>query len=172
MKIVTLLSFICLSLFAHTSTGHSGGLMSGLMHPLGGADHILAMIGVGIVAAFASTKVIPLISFIGAMILAALLGYAGVTMMGVELGILISIAVIFAMIGYAHKLSMNFSIITIAVFGAFHGFAHGAEFTSGNFFVYIAGFATSTLTLHIIGLGLGSLYKMYFYSKEYAPTNS
>lgn len=161
MKLIVMVSLFCLSLFAHTSTGHSGGFMSGMMHPIGGVDHILAMIGVGIVASFALQKTMPLVSFIGAMIAAAVLGYAGVAMVGIEVGILLSIAVIFAMIGYAEKLPANFIVIVIAVFGAFHGFAHGAEFGGGNFVAYIAGFAISTLALHILGMGLGNIYKQY-----------
>jgi urease accessory protein len=160
MKIVLYLALFSVSLFAH-SQGEVGGFSSGMLHPLGGLDHILAMVGVGIVASFATNKVLPLAGFIGAMIIAAVLGYAGVMMVGIEAGILLSIAVIFALIGYAHKIATHFIVIIVAVFGAFHGFAHGAEFAGGSFGAYILGFGISTLVLHLVGLRLGKLYQNF-----------
>jgi urease accessory protein len=160
MKIVVFTALFAVSLFAH-SQGGIGGFSSGMMHPLGGVDHILAMVGVGIVASFATNKVLPLAGFIGAMIVAAVLGYAGVAMFAVEAGILLSIAVIFGLIGYASKIATHFIVLIVAVFGAFHGFAHGAEFAGGSFFAYILGFGLSTLVLHLFGLWLGKLYQNF-----------
>jgi urease accessory protein len=75
-----------------------------------------------------------------------------------EEGILLSIAVVFGMIGFASKMSINFIVPIIAFFGMFHGFAHGAEFTTGNFVAFMGGFAISTITLHLIGFALAYLY--------------
>ena len=37
---------------AHMGTGLPGGFMAGFMHPLGGFDHLLAMVSVGVWGAF------------------------------------------------------------------------------------------------------------------------
>jgi len=123
----------------------------------------LAMIGVGMVAYFATNKgYLTLIAFIGAMLFAATIGYAGINIIGMEAGIMISIAVVFGMIGFAHKLPIETIVAIVGFFGMFHGFAHGAEFTSGSFVAYMGGFATSTLILHLSGIALGYIYSKRF----------
>lgn len=159
MKVLALVLVMMSLAFGHTNVLEHGGIMSGLMHPISGLDHILAMIGVGMVASFATNKgYLTIVGFMGAMILAAIAGYSGIALFGVEEGILLSIAVIFTLIGFAPRLSINFIVAIVAFFGMFHGFAHGAEFESGNFISFIFGFSISTLTLHITGFAIGNLY--------------
>ena len=144
---------------AHTSMLEHGGFISGMAHPISGLDHILAMIGVGILAFFASKKgYLALIGFMGAMVLAAVIGKSGVAIPFIEEGILLSIAVVFALIGYAKNISTGIIVAIVAFFGAFHGYAHGAEFTTGNFVLYMLGFALSTLALHLTGMASAYLY--------------
>lgn len=145
--------------FGHTDMVTSGGMMSGFLHPISGLDHILAMLGVGFLAFYASKKgYLTLIAFIGAMIVAAIAGYAGIGLFGVEEGILLSVAVIFALIGFANRLSINFIVAMVAFFGLFHGYAHGAEFEGGSFVAYMIGFSISTLILHLMGIGIAYIY--------------
>ncbi len=156
-----LLLAMSIAAFAHTSTLESGGFASGFLHPISGLDHILAMVGVGMVAFYASKKgYLSLVAFIFAMIVAAIIGYNGVEFLFVEEGILLSIAAVFGLIGFAKTMATEKIVAIVAFFGAFHGFAHGAEFTTGNFVAYIAGFAVSTLILHLSGMALA-----YGYSK-------
>jgi len=164
MKKLVLLLGLVSSIFAHTGVHEAGGFMSGLLHPISGLDHILAMVGVGMVAYFASQKgFLAIGAFMGSMILAALLGYSGMAMVGVEEGILLSIAVVFLLVGFASKMPTYFIAAIIAFFGFFHGFAHGAEFATGSFVSFIAGFSISTLVLHLSGLALA-----YGYDKKVA----
>ncbi len=158
MKIFAMVLVMMSLAFGHTDVLEHGGFMSGLAHPISGLDHILAMIGVGMVAFYAQKVVPTFVAFVLAMMFAAVAGYSGVALVGVEEGILISIAVVFALIGFASKLSINFIVSIIAFFGMFHGFAHGAEFTTGNFVAYMSGFVLSTITLHLVGFGLASVY--------------
>ncbi|WP_428737236.1 HupE/UreJ family protein [Sulfurimonas sp.] len=159
MKILLALLALSAMAFGHTSTLESGGFSSGFLHPISGLDHILAMVGVGMVA-YASAKngYLLLVAFMGAMLIAATIGFAGVEFAYVEEGILLSIAAVFALIGFARKMSMAVIFFIIAFFGMFHGFAHGAEFQSGSFLAYMAGFSTSTLLLHISGIALAYIY--------------
>jgi len=158
MKILALVLGMMSLAFGHTDVLEHGGFMSGFLHPISGLDHILAMVGVGMVAFYAQKVVPTFVAFVGAMMVAALAGYSGMALIGMEEGILLSIAVVFGMIGFASKMSINFIVPIIAFFGMFHGFAHGAEFTTGNFVAYMSGFALSTISLHLAGFGLASLY--------------
>ncbi len=159
MKILGLILVLTSWVFGHTSMLEHGGFMSGFMHPISGLDHILAMVGVGMVAFYATQKgFLTLIAFVSAMLLAAIAGYNNIQLIGMEEGILISIAVVFGLIGFASKLPISMIVVIVAFFGMFHGFAHGAEFTTGNFIAYMVGFSTSTLILHLSGMLLGYIY--------------
>ena len=159
MKKLLLLLSLSVFAFAHTSTLESGGFVSGLLHPISGLDHILAMLGVGMVAFFASKKgYLTLVAFMTAMVVAAVIGFMGAQFLFVEEGILLSIAVIFGLLGFANRMPMGAIIAIVAFFGGFHGFAHGAEFTSGNFVSFIFGFSASTLVLHLAGMFIAYTY--------------
>ncbi len=158
MKILALVFVLSGLAFGHTSMLEHGGFSSGFIHPISGLDHILAMVGVGMVAFYAQKVVPTFVAFVGAMMVAAIIGYSGIALVGVEEGILLSIAVVFALIGFASKISINVIVPIIAFFGMFHGFAHGAEFTTGNFVAYMSGFAISTISLHLAGFALASVY--------------
>ncbi|QFR43601.1 HupE/UreJ family protein [Sulfurimonas xiamenensis] len=156
--LLMLLSFSALA-FGHTTTLESGGFGSGFLHPISGLDHILAMVGVGMVAFLSQKKgYLLLVAFMGAMMLAAVIGFMGVEILFIEEGILLSIAVVFALIGYAKKISLNVIIAIIAFFGMFHGFAHGSEFQGRNFVTYMLGFSLTTLMLHLSGIVLAYGY--------------
>ncbi len=159
MKMLLMLLSLSVFAFGHTDVLESGGFGSGFLHPLSGLDHVLAMVGVGMVAFFASKKgYLLLFGFMGAMMISAILGFMGAEMFFVEEGILVSIAVVFALIGFANKISINVIVAVVAFFGMFHGFAHGAEFGSGSFIGYMLGFSLSTLFLHLTGIALAYAY--------------
>src|ERR1700732_3449442 len=74
--------------FAHP--GHDGAsLVSGFMHPLGGLDHIIAMVAVGLLAARLGGRALWLVpaSFVAALALAGLGGSAGIGLVYAETGI-------------------------------------------------------------------------------------
>src|SRR6202163_4703611 len=66
---------------ASAHPGHEGaaGLAHGFMHPLGGIDHILAMVAVGLIAARLGGRALWLVpaSFVVTMAVAGLAGMAG-----------------------------------------------------------------------------------------------
>jgi len=163
MKKLGLLLGLISGAFAHTGTHEMGGFMSGLLHPIGGFDHILAMVGVGILAYVIGQKgFTAIISFMVCMIVAALIGYSGVGMVGVEEGILLSIATVVLLIVFSQKIPTLFIASIVGVFGFFHGFAHGTEFANGSFVSYIVGFSVSTIILHIVGFAVAYLYSLKF----------
>src|SRR5580700_4504674 len=71
---------------AHILPGTTHGLQDGLLHPLTGWDHLLAMFAVGLWAAQQRGRAIwqiPL-AFVSVMLLGGVLGVAGIYMPGVE----------------------------------------------------------------------------------------
>jgi urease accessory protein len=142
---------------AQAHTGHgSSSLYEGLVHPLG-LDHLLVMLAVGIwsVAALPSRqRWLGPVSFVGAMVLAAMLGAAGITLPFVEHAVALSLAVLAAMLVLGQRLGTAQGLAMVALAALFHGLAHGAELPNGAMFAgYAAGFVTTTAALHLAGVG-------------------
>jgi urease accessory protein len=143
--------------FAHP--GHDGAsLISGFMHPLGGLDHIIAMVAVGLLAARLGGRALWLVpaSFVAAMAAGGLVGVAGVAVPYAETGIAISVVVLGAIAAFGVAMPVAAATGLVGFFAVFHGYAHGIEMpetVSG--LAYGAGFVAATAVLHGIGVGLG-----------------
>lgn len=151
-------AFTLLPLPALAHAGHdSGTLLSGVLHPLGGADHVLAMVAVGVLAAQIGGRALwalPL-GFVSAMLVGGLIGAAGLGYPAVEPMILASILLFGALVALALRPPLAALLGLVALFGAAHGWAHGAEGPSGALAPYALGFASATTALHLAGIGLG-----------------
>jgi len=144
---------------AHTGHSHGEGFGAGFFHPLLGLDHILAMVAVGLWAFQMGGKGIWVLpgSFIVAMLAGFGLGLSPVTLPVVEPGILASVILLGALVALAVRLPMAAAAGLTALFGIFHGFAHGVEMPAfGSALLYAIGFAVGTALLHAAGLGVGS----------------
>lgn len=143
------------SVWAHTGHGVSG-FSAGLSHPLG-ADHLLAMVAVGLWSVFAlpagKAWMGPL-TFMVSLVLSALLGASGVELPFLEHAIALSVALFGLMIVLAtRRLPMPLGLSLIAVAASLHGLAHGAEAPqSESFASYAAGFLLTTAALHFGGV--------------------
>ena len=146
------------SLLAHTGHGSVSGFGAGFGHPIGGADHILAMIAVGLWAAQMGGRslwAVPL-SFVLMMVVGAAMGFQGVQVPFIEEGILASVLVLGALIGFGIKMPVVFSSAIVGLFAIFHGTAHGAEMPLNvGGAEYAAGFVLATALLHIGGIAIG-----------------
>jgi urease accessory protein len=148
------------SAWAHGGHDHVHGFVSGLAHPVGGLDHLLAMIGVGLFAGMlggASRWRLPL-AFVAAMTLGAAAGLAGIgsgapTEQLIALGVLaIGLAIAFAL-----RVRPALATALVAACALFHGQAHGAELPAqAGALAYVAGFVLSTAALHGVGLVLAT----------------
>jgi urease accessory protein len=140
---------------AHVGFHDGSGFGAGLGHPVGGADHVLAMVMVGIWAALSGGRAVWAMpaTFLSAMLMGGGLGLAGVPLPGVEPVILASIIILGAAAGLAWRPPLLLALAGVAVFGIAHGHAHGAEGSAE--FGYAAGFMLSTALLHLVGLALG-----------------
>ncbi len=148
------------SAFAHSVQG--GGLVNGLIHPVFGPDHLLAMVAVGILSVKSGGKAVlnvPL-TFVICMLAGGILGMKNVAFPSVELGIAISVIVLGAAIAWPKKLPLALIWLLAGTFGVFHGYAHGAEMPSvAQPALYATGFVISTAGLHIAGVLLGYIAK-------------
>jgi urease accessory protein len=140
--------------FAHPGGDHVHGLLAGLEHPLFGVDHLLAMVAIGMIAARSGRTgflVVPP-AFVAAMMAGAALGIAGIALPSVETGIALSLVVFGAMVALARPLPLAAAASLAAVFGLFHGNAHGLEIPeSAGGLAYAAGFVLATSALHAAG---------------------
>jgi urease accessory protein len=161
MRKILALSFLTPALaLAHTGAGETAGWVQGFSHPLGGADHLLAMVAVGLWAAQLGGRALWAVpaAFVAAMMLGGLLGISGVPIPFIEQGILSSVLVLGVLIACAFRLPLRYGSLLVALFALFHGHAHGAEIPAlAAAGAYTFGFALATALLHAAGIGLGLL---------------
>jgi urease accessory protein len=159
-KIMIMLLFLPGMALAHTGVGETAGLMHGFSHPISGADHLLAMVAVGLWAAQTGGRALWVVpcTFVGVMILGGILGLSGIPLMFIEEGILLSVLILGILIAGAFRLPLIYSALVVGLFAIFHGYAHGAEIPNSIAAIsYTFGFAFSTAILHLAGIGLGML---------------
>jgi urease accessory protein len=143
---------------AHTGIGDHNGFWHGLEHPIGGLDHILAMVAVGLWAAQIGGKALWLVpgSFVIAMTGSSVLGHFGLPLPGVEQAILASDFILGLLLLFAARLPLATSIGIVSILAIFHGYAHGAEMPeTASGLTYGIGFIISTAALHLAGIGMG-----------------
>lgn len=145
--------------FAHGAGDHVHGVVAGLMHPIGGLDHVLAMVAVGLWAGLMGGRALLALpaSFLGGMAIGGALGMAGTGLPMVEGGILASVIILGALVAASARLSLGLALPVVAAFGLLHGNAHGLELAEGSGALgYAAGFLVATAALHGLG-ALGAL---------------
>lgn len=146
------------SAFAHP--GHeSGQFIGGLSHPIAGADHLLAMIALGLLAAQLGGRALWALpaGFVTAMIAGGLSGWAGLLFPGAEPMILASVVILGALVAMVLRLPLAVLLPGVALFGFAHGFAHGAEGPAHGVALYAIGFAAATVGLHLLGIAVGRM---------------
>jgi len=145
---------------AHSGTGLAGGFVSGLVHPLTGFDHLLAMVSVGLWGAFLGRPliyVLPVI-FPAVMVVGAALGMLGIPLPTVDIGVALSVLVLGASIALSLRAPVWAASAIVGAFAIFHGYAHGRELPSAADPVgYSVGFVLATGLLHVMGIGIGFL---------------
>lgn len=143
---------------AHTGTGDSHGLVHGMTHPIGGIDHVLAMVAVGLYAAHLGGRALWLVptSFVGVMLLGGVLGISGVDLPHVETAIALSVVALGLVVSLRLGLPTLAAMALAGAFAVFHGLAHGAEMPQdASGLGYATGFALATALLHAAGIGFG-----------------
>jgi urease accessory protein len=143
---------------AHPGHGDAGGFAHGFLHPLGGLDHVLAMVAVGLYAALLGGRALWLVpaTFVTVMALGGALGAAGYALAYPEIGIALSIVVLGLAVALRISVPTLAATVLAGVFAMFHGHAHGAEMPQDvSGYEYAAGFLAATALLHCAGIALG-----------------
>ena len=144
---------------AHVGILTASGWEHGVLHPLLGIDHLLAMLAVGIWArqlGGRATWLVPL-SFVSVMVLGGMLGMYTIPLSYIEGGILMSLLVLGVLIATAIRLPLTASMALVGLFALFHGYAHGAEMPrTDSGLHYALGFITATTLLHITGIAISN----------------
>jgi urease accessory protein len=140
---------------AHTGVGIEHDLAHGFLHPIGGIDHILAMVAVGVFAFVLGGRALYLVplAFVGMMVVGFLLGLAQVDLPFVELGIALSSVVIGGVAALGRPMPVIAASALVGLFAVFHGVAHGAEMPADAAgWQYALGFVAATAMLHLVGI--------------------
>lgn len=152
--------------YAHLNPEEHGSFMAGASHPWFGTDHILAMVAVGLWAAILGGGAVWKLptAFVGAMVVGFFLALGGLPLPFVEPMILASVIILGLVVATAAKMPVNVCIGLCAMFGVFHGHAHGGELGSAGAAAFGIGFALSTALLHAVGVGIAVTLSRQFKS--------
>ncbi|WEX86062.1 HupE/UreJ family protein [Sinorhizobium garamanticum] len=145
--------------FAHLNPAEHGSLMAGLSHPFFGADHVLAMVAVGLWAAQIDGRALWTIpaGFVATMALGFAFAVTGTPLPLVEPVILASVVAFGLIVATAVRLDAAKAAAVVGVLALFHGHAHGGEIGAAEIAPFAAGFMVATALLHAAGIGLGIL---------------
>jgi urease accessory protein len=172
MKLQRIGLLILSLLAASTASAHVGHLhqdtlsnfTDGLLHPLTGFDHLLAMLTVGIYGAVSASSrraaLLAPLSFASLLLVGAGLGTLGMTLPAIEPMIAVSVLVLGLLLVLRKTLPLAASSALIGLFALFHGVAHGSEIpATAQVGSFISGMMLMTLTLHVCGLLLGDMMR-------------
>jgi urease accessory protein len=143
---------------AHTGLGDAHDFAHGFAHPLGGLDHLLAMLAVGMLGWQMGGRARWLIpaTFILVMVAGAMLSI--VTLPFVEVGIAVSVITLGGMIALGAQTPIAIAMTLAGVFALFHGHAHGSEMpVDASGAAYGFGFVLASALIILAGSGLGAV---------------
>lgn len=143
-----------------TTVGFGDSLVAGLLHPVLGPDHLLAMVAVGLWGAFLGRPAIWLLPVVFPMVMACggALGILGLPLPFVEIGIALSALALGVAVAAAARPPLPVAAVLVGAFAIFHGHAHGTELPeAASPIAYALGFLAATGALHAAGILLGLL---------------
>jgi urease accessory protein len=158
IRLILLAALLPLPALAHPDHAQALGFAAGALHPLGGLDHLAAMLAVGLWAGLTGGRarwVLPA-GFVVGMAAGLALGAAGVALPMVEPGILASVLALAACVALVARptrpLALALAAALVAGFGLLHGHAHGAEASGAALLPFAAGVLLVTAALHAVGV--------------------
>ncbi|MCB2082081.1 MAG: HupE/UreJ family protein [Rickettsiales bacterium] len=162
-----ILALTLLPLSAHAHAWHQGyGFTDGLIHPLNGAEHFLAMLSIGLLSAQIGGRAIWLVPTlfvivigIGGMTASLLIEEAKINYwlyVPIQFSVILSV-ILLGLVIFRHTLFPRWLIYTMAGLFAFcHGYIHGNGIPMAvSFMEYAAGFMTATAGIHLFGVIVG-----------------
>ena len=133
--------------------GTTAAIAAGWAHPYSGADHLAAMLAVGLWSALTMRCMWPApLVFATMLLVGALLGAAW---SAVEPAIAVSALVLGLLVVTRSRWPAAAGLALTAVFALAHGIAHGQQLGTVHGSWVLAGLLTATLLLHTVGIALG-----------------
>ncbi|GGU73779.1 hypothetical protein GCM10009504_33830 [Pseudomonas laurentiana] len=160
MKKTLALALLLIAVPAFAHPGHdTHPLQDGLLHPLTGLDHLLMLLGTGVLAALTGrTLTLPLLT-LGAMFGGAVFGHLLGGVPGMETLIIGSLLVAAGALLLPRR--QHLLALAMPLFALFHGWAHGVEASPGAFWVFSAGFVAVSAMLLLAGFIGGGLLRRH-----------
>ena len=167
--LIATLFLVSPSLYAHTGGHIDHSLISGLLHPLTGIDHLLVLMAVGLIAAKQGGKAVfafPAV-FLALMAAGAVLNATAVQIPFVESLIALSLVAFGLLVTISQKQRSKILFLGVSFFAVFHGYAHAAEIPADSSAVlYFSSLMLMSLVIClgscIIGLSTGKRISYLF----------
>lgn len=147
---------------AHTFGVEGAGFVEGFIHPFMGADHLLAMLAIGIWAVQLGHHALWRLpaAFVGTMSLAALLASYGQPLPLLEFAIAATVLFLGILLMFSVRLPVATGMLIAGLFASVHGYAHGLEMPqAASPLFYGAGFIAATSLIHALGITMAVLIK-------------
>lgn len=144
--------------WAHVGDHSLMNLSAGFLHPLSGADHLLALLATGIWLGQSETRPKPVFiaGFCAVLALAIVVGMQ-FTQLTFEAGIVATLVVLGALLAAAVRGPLALRAGVVIATAAVHGFVHGTELPGGESAMpFISGLVISSFAVVSIALLLGA----------------
>jgi len=141
--------------WAHVDgANHAHGFFDGVLHPLLGLDHLLAMVAVGLWAGQTGgpARLAAPAMFVAGMVFGLVFGAPVAASAFVEPSVALTIVVLGLLLAFAMAFPAWLGLALLIIAGALHGAAHAGE-APAAFVSFAAGALLTTLLLHLIGVG-------------------
>lgn len=131
-------------------------LQAGALHPLLGLDHLLALLGMGMLyKSSSSTMKYASLLFVPMMLLAAILGLHGAGLPEMETGITLSLIILGAVLMQNARIPSAIKAPLVLSFAMYHGLAHGLEMPhAAQPAFYLLGMVLTSAMLQALGAKL------------------
>lgn len=133
-----------------------GWFLTGIFHPLAGADHLLAALAAGLLAARYGRHpalAVPFTFLCG--LLSGFIVYSqGLYLPHIEQGIALSLMLPGLALAVPARVKLPAILLVIAVFSTLHGYAHATEMHGAQQVPFIAGLLVATSLLHACGIAI------------------
>jgi urease accessory protein len=139
----------------------------GFVHPLHGADHLVAMVAVGVWGAIAGGRAIRVwpMAFVATMLVGFATAVLGIAVPFAEPAIWLSVVVLGLFVALAVNAPVWCGAALIGLFAFLHGHVHGTEAATSSLLhgtgaatssllAFASGLAIATGALHVAGIGL------------------
>ena len=137
-----------------------GGFISGLLHPVLGFDHLLAMVAVGLLSVQIGGRAVWTVpaAFVLFLGIGGGVGLLGYDLPEVEGVIALSVVLLGLAIALIATMPVVAAMLMVAFFAVFHGHAHGLEIPNlAEPAAYVGGFMLASAILHLTGVVIGFL---------------